>query len=165
MFVLSAKGVAQKSASELEQSGTLTLEPFGRIEGTLRIGSEPGVRQAIRVQLDRRKYASDHHFQYFEYTTKTDAHGRFAIADVMPGEALVRREAPGSGGGRLYLASAVPVDVVSGQTVIVELGGQGRPVIGRCRAFPLARPGSSISRWAPAFFTSISRPCRFPRDS
>ncbi len=130
VFVLSAKGVAQKSASELEQSGSLTLEPFGRIEGTLRIGAKPGARQPIRVQLDRRKYASDHHFQFFEYTTKTDDHGRFAVADVMPGEALVRLEAPGSGGGRLYLASAVPVDVVPGRTVNVEFGGQGRPVIG-----------------------------------
>jgi RNA polymerase sigma factor (sigma-70 family) len=151
VFVLSAKGVAQKSASELEQSGTLTLEPFGRIEGTLRVGPEPGARQPIRVQLDRRKYASDHQFQFFEYTTKTDDHGRFLVEDVMPGEALVRREAPGSGGGRLYLASAPPVDVVSGQTVNVAFGGLGRPVTGHvavpagsARKFDLAVGSGSL---------------------
>ena len=88
------------------------------------------MRQPIRVQLDRRKYASDHHVQFFEYTTMTDERGRFAIEDVLPGEALVRREAPGFGAGRLYLASASPVDVVSGQTVIVDFGGQGRPIMG-----------------------------------
>jgi RNA polymerase sigma factor (sigma-70 family) len=136
VFVMHPKGVAQKSAAELEQSGTLSLEPFGRIVGTLRIGSEPGARQPLRVQLDRRKYASDHHFQFFEYTTMTDDGGRFTIEDVMAGEAIVRREAPGSGGGRMYIASAPYVDVVSGGTVNVEFGGQGRPIIGKVTVPP-----------------------------
>ncbi len=135
VLVMHPKGVAQKSASELEQSDTLTLEPFGRIEGTLRIGAEPGARQSIRVQLDRRKYASDHHLQYFEYTALTDDQGRFVIDDVMPGDAFVSRE-DSSPARRLYLASAPLVDIVSGQTAHVEIGGHGRPIIGKV-AVPL----------------------------
>ena len=136
------KGVAQKSAAELEQSGELTLEPFGRIEGALRIGSEPGKQQPIRIQLDRRRYASDHHFQFFEYTTKTDDNGRFTIVDVMPGEATVSREASGPGIGRVYLSSVPLIDVVSGETTRVEFGGQGRPIIGK-----VAGPPGSVRKF------------------
>jgi hypothetical protein len=131
VLVMHSRGVAQKSAAELEQSGELTLELFGRIEGTVRMGSEPGKQQPIRVQLDRRRYASDHHFQFFEYTAKTDGDGRFTIEDVMPGEATVARELPGPGITRVYLTSVPLVDVVSGQTSLVELGGRGRPIVGK----------------------------------
>ena len=150
--MLHPKGVAQKSASELEQSSTLTLEPFGRIEGSLRIGPSPGAHRPIRVQLDRKSYASDHHFQFFEYTATTDDQGRFTIDDVMTGEALVRLEASVSSPGRVYLASATPVDVVSGQTIRVDFGGQGRPLIGRialpagsARTFDLAVGAGTLS--------------------
>jgi len=47
VMVLHPKGVAQKSADDFTKSNTLTLEPFGRIEGVVRIGAEPGARQMI----------------------------------------------------------------------------------------------------------------------
>src|SRR5262249_37294846 len=101
-----------------------------RIEGTVRIGSEPARHQPIRVRIDRRRYASDHHFQFFEYTANSDDRGRFAIADVIPGEATVVREGPGSGLGRVSLASVPLVDIVAGQPSLVEVGGWGRPITG-----------------------------------
>jgi len=64
VLVLHPEGVAQKSAGELAKSPTLVLEPFGRIEGTLRIGSELGTRQPIRVQLDRSAYLAEF-YQFF----------------------------------------------------------------------------------------------------
>jgi RNA polymerase sigma factor (sigma-70 family) len=152
VFVLHHKGVAQKSASELEQSSTLTLEPFGRIEGNLRIGPAPGVRQPIRVSLNRTRYASDHQFQFFEYTATTDDQGRFTIEDVMPGEAVVIHEAPGPSTRRVYLTSATPVDVVGGHTARVEFGGQGRPVIGR-----IAVPAGSARKFDLAVGSGVLR--------
>jgi uncharacterized GH25 family protein/thiol-disulfide isomerase/thioredoxin len=157
VLVIHSRGVVQKSASELEQSGTLTLEPFGRIEGTLRVGSEPGVSQNIRVHLNRTKYASDHQFQFFDYTATTDEQGRFTVEDVMPGEATVSREASAAGGGRLNLSSATPVDIISGQTARVEFGGIGRPVIGKvvppagaAKKFELAVGSGSLQLDQPA---------------
>ncbi len=142
VLVLHPLGVAQKSANELAQSSTLTLERFGRIEGVLHVGSQPGANQEIRVQLDRTAYAKDHQFQFFHYTAQTDDQGRFAISDVMPGEACVSRPAPLHSMGRLSLITAPPVDVIPGQTVKVEFGGQGRPVVGKV----LMPPGAAAHR-------------------
>lgn len=92
VLVLHPHGVAQKAAAELARASDLTLQPFGRIEGALRIGSEPGANQEIRVRLDRTAYARDH-YQFFDYATRTDARGRFVIESVMPGEARISRSA------------------------------------------------------------------------
>ena len=75
VLVLHPKGVVQKSAAELANSSTLTLEPFGRIEGVLRVGAEPGAKQTIKVRLDRTAYAKDHQFQFFDYKAETDDQG------------------------------------------------------------------------------------------
>jgi RNA polymerase sigma factor (sigma-70 family) len=132
VLVLHVKGVAQKSASELEKSNTLVLEPFGRIEGTLRIGSELGVRQPIRVRLDRSAYLPEW-YQFFHYTTETDDRGQFVIENVMPGEATVSRSLSRSPTGQIALNSVAAVDIAPGQTVNVAIGGEGRPVVGRVK--------------------------------
>ena len=165
VFVLHAKGVAQKSASELEQSGTLTLEPFGRIEGTLRIGSEPGARQPIRVQLDRRKYASDHHFQFFEYTTMTDDQGRFTIRrrDARRSLRLTRRPSFRSRHGCTsprHLPSMSSPDRRSMSSSAARAVRSSAMIAVPCRLG--AKFDLAVAR---APFSSISRTCRFPRAS
>ena len=129
VLVLHPKGVAQKSAEELARSSGIILEPFGRIEGTLRIGSNVGARQPIRVLLNRTAYVRDRYL-YFNYTAETDDQGHFTIEDVIPGEATVSRSLS-MNGSEIGLCMAPPVDVIPGQTVQVEVGGRGRPVSGR----------------------------------
>ncbi len=139
VIVVHSKGVAQKSAGELAKSSELILEPYGRVEGDLRIGGEPGVKQAIRLRLDRSAYARDHLFQFFDYTAVTDRKGHFSIEDVMPGEAVVSRSVSLPGAGQVALNAAPPVDVKPGQTVRVEIGGHGRPVTGKVTVPATAR--------------------------
>ena len=67
---------------------------------------------------------------------QTDDQGRFVIEDVIPGEAEVSRSAPLPAMGRLALSTAPAVDVGPGQTVKVEFGGQGRPVVGKVSLAP-----------------------------
>jgi RNA polymerase sigma factor (sigma-70 family) len=145
VMVLHPKGVAQKSPTELARSNTLTLEPFGRIEGILRVGSTPGVNENIRVQLDRSVYARDHQFQFFHYTAQTDDRGHFVIEDVMPGEALVFRTVNQPSMGPISLIAAAPVDIEPGRTVKVEIGGQGRPVVGKVSIPPHATGSVSLA--------------------
>jgi RNA polymerase sigma factor (sigma-70 family) len=138
VLVLHFKGVAQKSADELARSSTLKLEPLGRIEGFLNIGSRPGTKQEIRVRLDRSAHAHDHQFQFFDYTAQTDDQGRFVIENVIPGEAEVSHSTPLPAMGHLALSTAPMVDVGPGQTVNVEIGGQGMPVAGKVSIPPRA---------------------------
>src|SRR5262249_15252941 len=83
VLIVHPEGVAQKSAEDLARASGITLEPFGRIEGTLRVGSALGARQPIRVRLDRTAYVRDRYLS-FDYTGETDDRGRFAIDKVMP---------------------------------------------------------------------------------
>jgi RNA polymerase sigma factor (sigma-70 family) len=156
VIVLHPKGVAQKSAQEFAKSTTLTLEPFGRIEGVLRVGAEPGARQRIHVRLDRSAYLSEH-YQLFEYHAATDDQGRFVIEDMMPGEASIARLASGPDRDHLSLTSVNGILVVPGQAVNVELGGRGRPVVGRfalpagvARTLELAAGEGSLNGNGPA---------------
>ncbi len=71
----------------------------------------------------------------FHYQATTDEEGRFTFERVVPGDASVMRSVPmGPGSGRARLMGsthATPVEVKSGQTAHVTIGGTGRPVIGR----------------------------------
>jgi RNA polymerase sigma factor (sigma-70 family) len=129
VLVIHRDGVAQKSAEDLARSSGITLEPFGRIEGILRIGAMPGAGQPIHVWLNRMGYSHDSQV-VCNYTTETDNQGRFVIDKVLPGEATVSRASSARANGPQRNA-APPVDVIPGQTVQVEIGGQGRPVTGR----------------------------------
>jgi len=129
VLIIHPEGVAQKSAEDLARSSGIALEPFGRIEGTLRIGSMPGARQSIRVWLDRTAYSRDFYVSC-DYTAETDDEGRFVIDKAMPGEARVSRSSFAKAAG-FPVNTAPPVDVLPGQAVQIEIGGQGRPVTGR----------------------------------
>jgi RNA polymerase sigma factor (sigma-70 family) len=137
VIVLHAKGVAQKSVDEFAKSNSLILEPFGRIAGFLSIGRKPGAGERIHVRLDRSAYTPES-YQLFEYSAQTDDRGRFVIENVMPGEASISRVARFPAMGELSLNSLSGILVGSGQTVDVELGGRGRPVVGRFALPPSA---------------------------
>ncbi len=124
VLIVHAEGVAQRSADDLARSSGITLERFGRIEGTLRIGSMLGSRQPIRVWLNRSAHSRDS-FVACNYTGETDDQGRFAIDKVLPGKATVSRSSSPNGIGTAF-NTAPPLDVVPGQTVRVEIGGQAR---------------------------------------
>jgi hypothetical protein len=127
----------------------VTLRPWGRIEGTFRIRNKPAIHQRIDVNVNRTVIEPGYQVQ--EYSAITDDFGRFVIERVMDGEASFtwttgERAAPAR-------SSAGPTaDVRAGQTVHVELGGQGRPLIGRIvlSGAEGARDGDAVAQVNPA---------------
>jgi beta-lactamase regulating signal transducer with metallopeptidase domain/uncharacterized GH25 family protein len=111
---------------------TVTLEPWGRIEGVLYIGSKPAAEQTVGTQIgvypEHRKGEPYVNMQGIEATT--DDQGRFVLEHIRPGEVSVCRLVPLGQGSRAYQQSKQVV-VKPGETVSVTLGGGGRPVIGR----------------------------------
>ena len=67
------------------------------------------------------------------------------IEDVMPGEALVSRTVNQPSIGPISLIAAAPVDIGPGRTVKVEIGGQGRPVVGKVSIPPHATGSVSLA--------------------
>ena len=128
---MSEAGYADVSSEEFAKSGKLVLQPWGRIEGGVRIGSRIGSDQEVMFLPNQPNQA---YFGSLGYTTQTDERGRFRFDWVVPGAGRVSRVVATKFSGGATLARqcwSEFVYVKPGQTVQVTIGGKGRPVTGR----------------------------------
>lgn len=129
VVVLHDLGYAMRKDAELAESSDVKLDAWGRLEGTVRIGSKPGAGEALRLSVDQGG-RGDEPQVYFDYRTTADSEGRFAFERVRPGKVHLAREVKLSDRMTGY-SHSMPIEVGPGATVRAELGGTGRPVIGR----------------------------------
>jgi len=129
IVVLSERGYAKIMPQEFKASQNITLSPWGRIEGTLRIGAQPGVDKLV-IFLSGSGREPEQPRINFEYEVQTDEDGHFAFPHVLPGEGTVARSTPLDDRARRY-SHHISVEVKSGQATRVQIGGTGRPVIGK----------------------------------
>jgi RNA polymerase sigma factor (sigma-70 family) len=137
----SNEGVAQVRVADLQKTGDVRLVPWGRIEGTLRVGGTPQAGQTI--DLSRTGGSLDEWYAWrimHEARTRTDGRGHFVFARVIPlppgspQQHELKWQVRGSTGMRM-----ADLWVGPRETAHVELGGSGRPVIGRL-AIPAGLP-------------------------
>jgi hypothetical protein len=117
-------------------SHSLTLRKWGRVEGTLRVGTKPAPGEQVMLNPKRSISERFGHIS-FDYHAKTDRRGRFTFERVIPGPASVSRgiaTAP----RQMSYGPWKAIEVEPGGTAKVRIGGTGRPVIGR-----FARPAES----------------------
>ncbi|MHC4323983.1 MAG: carboxypeptidase regulatory-like domain-containing protein [Planctomycetota bacterium] len=129
IIVLNEQGCAKVTPHEFMASRTITLSPWGRIEGTLRIGTRPGVDKLIAFWPEppqQREYPRIN----FEYEVQTDDDGHFAFTNILPGKGTVARATPIDDRARRF-SYHIDIEIVSGRTTHVQIGGTGRPVIGK----------------------------------
>ena len=113
-------GFAAMPLAQARALGTLVLQPYGRIEGVLRIGSEPAAGQDFwpspasysGLQLD------------FTYKTTTDADGHFVIEQIPPGKINLTRMVQTMPNAWLH-SHSTEVLVEPGKTTQVTLGDTG----------------------------------------
>ena len=122
---LAERAVLSGPAPALE----LTIEPWSRVEGTLRFGRQPAGKQKLSLE----RVGRTERYQGIVNTSSvtTDAEGQFIFHRVLPGHVRISRlinfgEISSSGGS----PSAV-VDVAPAATVRLTLGGTGRPIAGK----------------------------------
>ncbi len=130
VVVLHDLGFAQRDANELAGSPELTIEAWARIEGVVRVGAKPGAGQSIRVE-DHRSILLEGHGQAWHYRAEADEGGRFLVDRVMPSDRVRVQRQVGTRLGGLAATSTPPLDIRPGETVRVEIGGTGRPILGR----------------------------------
>lgn len=110
----------------------ITIQPWARVEGMLRIGSRPAAGQ--RVTLDRETlYAPTASGLYYNYRTNTDEQGRFTFERVVPGKGRIARRVM-SGQGQTVgwtPTHSISATFVAGETTQVELSRDGRHVVGK----------------------------------
>jgi len=121
-------GFARAPMAEVRSTGSITLQTWGRIEGTLKIGGQPGADKDLLFNLTIPGIATD----FNGYKATTDDQGQFSFEKVPPGDgAVVRliRTAPSS----WTHSDSTPVTVQPGQTTQVALGDTGALLVGKIR--------------------------------
>jgi RNA polymerase sigma factor (sigma-70 family) len=133
ILVLHDRGFAQQTiAVRLSPTPDLTIQPWGRIEGTLRIGKHPWPDQALSLDYQR-PGDPPKAIPWWGGQATTDVSGRFTFERVLPGTVLVARDVRFWRSGRfpaIYRSPSVPVAVSPAATARASLGGTGRPVVG-----------------------------------
>ncbi len=128
IVVLHEKGYAKIEQSDFIASPAITVTPWGGIEGTLRIGNEPGVNKFVAF-YSREERNEERPRIDLSYEVETDKNGRFIFPKVVPCRGSVTRAIPMERGRRY--SHTTEVEVKPGQTVEVNLGGTGRAVTGK----------------------------------
>ena len=142
LLTVSESGFGWTATNGFSSNMTVTLEPWGRIEGTLWHYNEVVTNEPVRVFF---AYQDGVPFWGPESgaNTKTDDHGRFSCDFIPPGHFGVTSAGMGE-----------RVTVKSGQTAVIKLGRSGRPVVG---TFKIRNPDGAIEPadgFRYAFFTS-----------
>ena len=122
-------GFAQATREQLAAAnGVITLRPWGRIEGVAKVAGQPAAD--AQVTVGRMNDWNNPYSRMLDFERKgtTDAQGRFSFDRVVAGDTwvgLVRRD-------------PVPhpvlirfVELEPGKAARVDLGGSGRPLVGR----------------------------------
>jgi hypothetical protein len=129
-------GFAEVRASNVLATGKVVLQPWGRLDGVLRVGKKVEPGWYVSVQSASWRYGEEGRSGAplsLHLKVEPDANGKFVVDKVPPGERNVylQFKLNDRENGRTASSHGVPVTVKSGATTEVTVGGGGRPVIGR----------------------------------
>jgi hypothetical protein len=120
------QGFASVPLAQVQNNGTVTLQAWGRIEGTLKIGGQPGVGKDLLFNFKTPGVWTD----FNGYKATTDDQGHFTMEKIPPGDgAIVRlvQTAPNT----WTHSDSTTVTVKAGETTQVTIGDNGAVLTGR----------------------------------
>ena len=129
-------GFADVRVEDLKSSAEIRLQPWVRVEGTLKIGAQLGANQTIRMADAFAPFAYyPRPMPPFAISVEatTDSTGHFVFPRVPPGDVKIFHSAKvGSPAASLVATTQITnLTLKAGETRTVTLGGQGRPIIGQ----------------------------------
>jgi hypothetical protein len=132
LVALSDQGIVQADQNALAKSTHIRLVPWGGVRGQLRIETQTGADQQIVVSGPH-TFAADAPAVGFYSQTQTGPDGRFRLDHLPPGPMQICRQVRERFGSTTLGVDTLdtPVTIPAGRTITVNLGGAGRPVIGR----------------------------------
>lgn len=116
----------------------VTLTAWARVEGTFRVGPDPAPNVVLWLNLDGiHSYGDDVPNIFTHHRATTGADGRFAFERAFPGRGWVGRSIQltvDDGATEVTSSRMTPVELEPGEAERLDLGGTGRPVVGRLEA-------------------------------
>lgn len=113
----------------------IQLTPWARVEGTFRVGKQPIANATLYINADGPfRYSSTGPRTYVHNRITTGKNGEFALDRILPGDGSIGRQIVLTvEAGSTEATSAVRrfVEFRAGETTKFDLGGQGRPVVGK----------------------------------
>ncbi len=149
-------GCGRVTGQELATLKKLVLQPWGRVEGTLRIGNRLGTNMPVSIGAAFSPFAGVNYYSD-TFNVTTDEQGRFVFTDVPAGKMRLMRWAPSR--GTRSGTHQTEVDVLPGEITPVVYGGNGASIVGKVvlqstgqpfdwtrttQVLETARPGPSI---------------------
>ena len=134
IVALHDQGYAETFVGRLNAAYDLTIEPWGRIEGTLRVAGKPMAHETVVAELDEERVESLWPKIGGENRAQTDEEGRFVIDRLPPGEARVfwQREVKGARKQPARIYRPAFVEVRPGESTRLDLVQEGGPsLVGR----------------------------------
>jgi beta-lactamase regulating signal transducer with metallopeptidase domain/uncharacterized GH25 family protein len=137
IVVTHSEGFTKLKSSDSPLPKTVTLTPYARVEGVFHLGAD--VASNIRLSVSTHSinsYGPDGPSIFTQNHVHADKDGRFVFERVIPGDGWIGRELHFT--GRQGDASAtsskrIPMNFTAGRTTTIQLGGDGRRVVGRLR--------------------------------
>jgi thiol-disulfide isomerase/thioredoxin len=128
IVVIHDQGYAEVDEAALT-AGDITLTPWARVEGTVHIGTAPAKARTVQLWYVR-GYDPAQPQVGIQASKQTDDEGRFVFERVRSQNLSVGMLVD-LGSGRIATAQGVTVRPKPGETCQVEIGGKGRPVVGK----------------------------------
>jgi RNA polymerase sigma factor (sigma-70 family) len=150
----------------------IRLEPWSRVEGTFRVGEAPAANVPIEINVLRlNSFGQGGPSIFSQHTATTGPDGRFVFERVLPGTGRIGRQITfmvREGATEVTSSHNIGANFPSGKTVHIDLGGTGRPVVGRLQPAEgftgKARWNFAVIRVEPGFMASVDRDGRFRID-
>jgi hypothetical protein len=133
-------GFASASVDQVRANPTLVLQLWGRIEGTLKIGGQPGAGRDLLLDLKLPGISTD----WNNYKRTTDDQGAFTFEKVPPGQVSIVRLIQSSPNSWQH-SNPKSVLVEAGKTTPVALGDTGAVLKGHVRFETPPADGQSLN--------------------
>ncbi|MFK7769928.1 MAG: hypothetical protein AB8B55_22160 [Mariniblastus sp.] len=131
LLIFAKEGCANLLAKDLEKTDRVDLKGWARVEGVAKVGSKLAVGERISLSIQHEAKA-----YLFDYDTVVAKDGKFVFSCVPPdmkNPTVYRQVIISSRGGGSIVGSSFRnrIKLTPGETTNVEIGGTGRPVIGK----------------------------------
>ncbi|HUK83636.1 MAG TPA: carboxypeptidase-like regulatory domain-containing protein, partial [Verrucomicrobiae bacterium] len=131
IVAINDSGFAKVTDAEFKTNAVVRLQTWGIVQGVVKTGTRPAANQAVTLLYPVGEGFDPQKPHVFgQNNATTDENGRFRFERVMPGQVSVSKKFKMNDWRSNYSSRATAV-VAPGQTVDVNVGGNGRPVVGR----------------------------------